>query len=159
MIYAGFWRRLAAYLIDGALLMVAALAMLAPFGGLLAVLHVSGDEVRENPFVLLSAGLMLVGLIVGGLLGRWFYFSSFESSEWQATPGKRLLGMYVADENGKRLSSGRATIRYFARFLNHITFGIGYVLIAFSPRKQGLHDIVASTVVIQRPRVPIAPPQ
>lgn len=151
MAYAGFWRRLLAYFIDSVLLGTVALIALAPFGGILAILHLGDDEVFENPMVVFATGLVGFGLVLAGVIGQWLYYSLFESSIWQATPGKRALGVFVTDEAGQRISFARATGRYLGKILNHITMNIGYLLIAFTKRKQGLHDIVASTLVIKRP--------
>jgi uncharacterized RDD family membrane protein YckC len=80
----------------------------------------------------------------------WLYFAYQESSPAQATLGKRALGIKVTDLQGNRISSARATGRYFAKILSIVTFLIGYIIAAFTARKQALHDLVADTLVVNR---------
>ena len=80
----------------------------------------------------------------------WVYFAAMECSSKQATLGKMTLGIIVTDVDGETLSFGRASARYFAKILSAATLGIGYLLIAFNARKQGLHDLIAGTLVVTR---------
>ena len=80
----------------------------------------------------------------------WFYFAGMESSSYQATPGKQAMGIIVTDLDGNRVSFARATGRHFAEFLSMITFFIGYLMIIFTKKKQGLHDMIANCLVINR---------
>jgi uncharacterized RDD family membrane protein YckC len=88
--------------------------------------------------------------IVGIFFAHWLYEAMMHSSSWQATLGKRALGMIVTDLDGRRLSFGRATGRHFAKWLSAMILGIGFIMVAFAPKKQGLHDMVAGTVVIDQ---------
>jgi len=126
--YAGFWKRVAASLIDGIICAIAG-AMVG------AILGVAGAT-RVAP---------LAGLLIG-----WLYSALLESSPNQATWGKMALGIKVTDLNGERISFGRATGRHFGKILSGLTLGIGYLMVAFTERKQGLHDMVAKTLVIDR---------
>lgn len=121
--YGGFWRRLVAFLIDSILLGVVT-------GSLEAVL---GGESR------------------GGLqtLAGWLYFALMESSRHQATLGKMALGMRVTDLEGERISFLRATGRYFAKILSALILFIGFIMIGFTQKKQGLHDMLAGTLVVR----------
>ena len=85
-----------------------------------------------------------------GLVFGWLYYAYFESSEIQATIGKHLLRIFVTDLNGDRLSFLRASWRWLARISCVLTFGIGYLLILFTPKRQGLHDLFAKTTVLTR---------
>jgi uncharacterized RDD family membrane protein YckC len=80
------------------------------------------------------------------------YYSLMESSPWQATLGKRALGLQVTDLHGNRISFGRATGRYFAKIVSGLTLSIGYLMAGFTRRKQALHDIISECLVIRRPR-------
>jgi len=82
------------------------------------------------------------------LLVWWVYIAAFLSSSWQATPGKRICGLKVVDYNGGRVSFGQATGRYFA-FLPSGMFLIGCLMIAWTARRQGLHDMIAKTLVVK----------
>ena len=81
------------------------------------------------------------------LLVWWIYFAVLHSSTWQASLGKRLLGIKVVDENMNRISFGRATGRYFAEIISALILGIGYLMVGWTKKKQGLHDIIAGTYV------------
>lgn len=92
---------------------------------------------------------LLSGFIIGLLtfFVPWLYFTVMESSEYQATLGKRMLRLSVTDLRGKRISFARANGRYFAKILSGAIFGIGYLMVAFTQNKQGLHDILAGCLV------------
>jgi len=70
-----------------------------------------------------------------------------ESSSYQATLGKMIFGMKVTDLNGNRISFERATGRHFAKWLSGLVLCIGYIMVGFTERKQGLHDLLAGTLV------------
>jgi uncharacterized RDD family membrane protein YckC len=131
VIYAGFWRRVFAKLIDGCLLLA----------GLLVLSHVVGQ-----PGVLLrDDGLPGVAVALVGLL----YEAFFESSRWQATPGKRVVGIQVTDLEGQRIGFGRAALRHVAQFLSALCLMLGYLMGAFTRRRRCLHDLIAGTLVVR----------
>jgi len=82
----------------------------------------------------------------------WIYFATLQSSSWQATVGKKTLGIKVVDKNGGRISFGTATVRYFGKSLSGIIFCIGYMMAGWTKKKQGLHDMIASTYVVKETR-------
>jgi uncharacterized RDD family membrane protein YckC len=98
---------------------------------------------------LAGAGEGYLGNIAGIVVG-WLYFALMESSEKQATLGKQALGIQVTGLDGERITFGRATGRHFAKWLSSITLGIGYIMAAFTERKQCLHDMVANCLVVNR---------
>ncbi len=75
----------------------------------------------------------------------------FEASAWQATPGKRILRLYVTDLNGQRVTFARAAARNFAKIISSLTFLVGYLVAGFTEKKQALHDILAGCLVLRRP--------
>src|SRR6185503_12528829 len=98
-----------------------------------------------------SIFLMYAVVIFGG----WLYQTLMESSKLQATLGKMALGLRVTDLDGNRISWGRANARYFASILSMMTLYIGYIMAAFTQKKQALHDMVAGTLVLgQQSSVP-----
>lgn len=99
---------------------------------------------------LVSIAAMSVLPAIGSLLAGWAYFAGFETSPWQATPGKRLLGIRVVDVNGVPLRAGRASLRYLCRFLSALPLGGGYIMAAFTQHRQALHDLLAGTRVVMR---------
>lgn len=85
----------------------------------------------------------------GALVVRGLYWVLLESSSLQATLGKKLLGMVVTDEIGHRLSPRQALVRYLGRLFCELTLGVGYLLLLFDERRQGLHDRLARTFVLR----------
>jgi uncharacterized RDD family membrane protein YckC len=94
----------------------------------------------------MATGLGL-GLMSVSIIGSWAYYALMESSSMQATLGKKALGMIVTDLEGRRVSLGKATGRFFGKILSGLILGIGYIMIGFTERKQGLHDMLAGTLV------------
>ena len=136
-LYAGFWRRVGAYLIDYLVLTAAALVVAFAFGVVLAFAG-STDEVVDGFAMLLA------------FFGSWLYYAVLQSGPRRATLGKQAVGIQVTDLKGRRISFGRATGRYFASWLSSLTLGIGYVMAAFTARRQTLHDMIAGTVVVHK---------
>jgi len=145
--YAGFWIRLVAYLLDSVVcLLGAGVVALVLF----AVLSVPLAAVRSGDAgVQLAAlgGVFALGILA--LAGGWLYYALFECSSWQATPGKRILGMKVTGLDGRPISFGRASGRFWSKFLSNILY-LGFIMIGFSDQKQGLHDMIAGTLVLRR---------
>ena len=81
---------------------------------------------------------------------QWLYFSLTESSSWQATLGKKALGLTVTDLEGRRIGFGRATGRYFAKYLSTLILFIGWLMAGFTEKKQALHDMMAGTLVLRK---------
>jgi uncharacterized RDD family membrane protein YckC len=95
--------------------------------------------------LLIFLGIVVLFVIV------WLYFAKLESSEAQATWGKRALSIFVTDANGQRMTFGRASGRFFAKIITGmIPFGIGYIMAGFTAKKQALHDMIAGTLVWRR---------
>lgn len=141
--FAGFWIRAFAFGIDIAMSM--GLAMLLAFvaGMVLAVsLFVSQPSSPES----LAAATQNYSVAVIVVIS-WLYFTVAESSRWQATPGKKLLGLRVVDDGGQRVGFTRANGRYWSKAVSWIILGIGFVMVGLSSQKQGLHDRLAGTFV------------
>ena len=88
--------------------------------------------------------LQLVSLVV-----TWLYFALMESSARGATVGKMAVGLRVVTEQGDRLSFLNATGRFFAKLISAIILCIGFLMVVFTDRKRGLHDMIASTLVVK----------
>ncbi|MEM7769443.1 MAG: RDD family protein [Cyanobacteria bacterium P01_E01_bin.6] len=141
MNYASFWERFAAALLDGIIMNI--LSYLAGFiVGLVIGVAGGGSDAAAALATLLGA---VVGLVIG-----WLYSAIQESSKYQATLGKRALGIVVTDLDGGRISFMQATGRYFAKILSGLILLIGYIMAAFTERKQALHDMLASTLVVKK---------
>jgi uncharacterized RDD family membrane protein YckC len=139
--YGGFWIRVAAAIIDAVILRVVVAPVGMVFGGLRLAGMMSG--IPHAGLRLLGGGVSFILL----LFGSWLYGAFMESSSYQATLGKMILGMKVTDLNGNRISFERATGRHFAKWLSAIILCIGYIMVGLTERKQGLHDLLAGTLV------------
>ncbi len=140
--YGGFWWRVLAYFIDYILLQIAVSAVAGLLGigaGISVAMLQSGED------LLASTAFLTSGLF--SIVASWLYFALMESSAMQATVGKLAVGLVVTDQSGQRISFARATGRYFAKILSAMVMMIGFVMVAFTGRKQGLHDLVAGTLV------------
>src|ERR1700693_2550295 len=139
--YGGFWIRVVAAIIDAIILRIVVAPVGMIFGGLGMAGMMSGIPHRGLRF--LGGGITIILLI----FGSWLYEAFMESSSYQATLGKMIFGMKVTDLNGNRISFERATGRHFAKWLSGMILGIGYIMVGFTERKQGLHDLLAGTLV------------
>ena len=88
--------------------------------------------------------------MISTYLTVWVYFAAFEASAWQATLGKRILGLRVIGIDGSRLSFPRAFLRQVAKVLSALPLQAGFLLAIFTPRRQALHDLIARTLVVRR---------
>ena len=154
--YAGFWLRFVAYIIDSIIVGVAFMALFIPFAmvtGLAAVL--SGIHPGQNPKeigALLGPTFFLgiFSLAALAFLGGWIYHAKMESSSWQATLGKKALNLRVTDMNGNRVTFNRATGRHFAKLITGlIPLGVGFILAGLTEKRQALHDMLASCLVLR----------
>jgi len=146
-IYAGFWLRFVAYVVDALILAGPGMLILFLFEHTL-VLPVFRPQFR-GPWGIIGLGGRgpLVELVLA-----WLYFALMESSTYRATPGKMLLGLVVTDTEGRPLTFGRATGRFFGKLLSRLTLGIGYVMAGLTEKKQALHDMLANALVVRKDR-------
>ena len=162
--YAGFWWRVLAWAIDSTILSAIAVLLHQLLGG--GALGMIG--VHPSP-----GGLLNVGYVTGGvtttaalppnawqlrppspvnlvsLLVPITYYALLESSRWQATVGKRVCRLRVTRLDGQRISLPRALGRYLGKFVSAFILGIGFLMVAWTQRKQGLHDLMADTLVVR----------
>jgi uncharacterized RDD family membrane protein YckC len=136
--YAGFWRRAGAYLIDA--------VILSAVTQILSV--VTGIDGNPPPNVVPTPEEILMTFIYIAI--AWLYFALLESSSKQATVGKMAIGLIVTDEDGKRVSFARATGRFFAKIISAIILLIGYLMVIWTKKRQGLHDMMARTLVLRK---------
>jgi len=151
IVYAGFWLRLVAYLIDSVIINVVFFGAALLIGLVLGLLlGLTGQAVQDgsdsaNAIKGIIAAFIYIALIVA----VWLYFALMESGAWQATVGKKILGLKVTTMEGRRIGFGQASGRFFGKILSGITFMIGYIMAGFTPRKQALHDMIAGTLVVR----------
>lgn len=129
VVYAGFWERFGAFFID--------LIILSVVGVVLGLIL---DDPRDKYFTTSN----YIGIVID-----WLYYALQESGPGQATVGKRALGIKVTSLTGERISFANATGRHFAKFLSGIVLFIGYLMVIWDDKKQGLHDKLAGTLVVK----------
>jgi uncharacterized RDD family membrane protein YckC len=135
--------RFAAFFIDQILLAM----LFFPLGVVLGIVLVASNGGRPPDPATEAAVQLAINVLA--IFVTWFYFAFMESSSFQATFGKMAVGLRVTDLNGERLSFGHATGRFFAKILSNLTCCIGYLMILTSDKRQGLHDSVAKTLVLE----------
>lgn len=141
--YAGFWVRFGAAVVDAFVLGVP--AFLAA-GALVAVIGAAADP-----------ALLVLTVYVVPILASWLYFAGMESGARSATLGKRAFHLQVLSaDRQERIGFGRASARFFGRYLSMLVLYIGYLMQPFTARRQALHDLVAGTVVVSRKPAPVA---
>ena len=136
---AGFLKRMVAIIIDFFILTFVTFALMFTIGFFIGGI-LSNPEAMQK---INSFGMLIDVVIV------WLYFALQESGEAQATVGKRVMSIYVTSKAGERLSFAQATIRYFSKYLSSILM-VGFIMAAFTKNKQGLHDLIADTLVVNR---------
>lgn len=124
--YAGFWIRVGAYLIDFVLLYIV---------NFIIALALSDSPVLAT----------ILNLIVGVC-----YFGFLESSEHQATLGKMAVGIKVGDNRGNQISFMNAMGRYFAKIISALLLCIGFMMVGWDEKNQGIHDKLADTYVFYK---------
>jgi uncharacterized RDD family membrane protein YckC len=141
---AGFWLRAAALLIDATILGCVYLVLAPMFRPPLPrdYLDYSTTHFLANMAFAAGWAAMLYEVCA------WLYFAACESSSFQATLGKYILGLRVCDIDCKALSFRRATLRYWSKALSTMTFGIGFMMAGWTHDKQALHDKIAGTLVV-----------
>ncbi len=119
MIYAGFWIRFAAMIVDVIIMFIPAIAINAAI-----------------PYV-------------GSFLCSVMYYPIFEASPLKATPGKIIMGLSVVNATGGQVTFKQAFIRYFMKTVSALILGIGYLMNLFTEKKQTLHDMAAEVYVVK----------
>jgi len=132
-IYASSWKRVLSLYIDIGIVFL-------PIVVILKLFRVLGGLMVTEELEFLIAVLVLI------------YFTIFESSSKQATPGKLLLGIVVSDFKGNRISLLRAVLRNLCKVLTFLTFLIGYTMAGFTKKRQALHDIITGCQVMNKPQ-------
>lgn len=133
-IYGGFWRRFFAFFIDIVVVVIILEILLRILG--YPTESEANITFRQN-------GLQNFAILTA-------YFVLMEISSLQGTIGKMVFGLKVTNENGKRISFLKSLIRNVSKLISSLILNIGFLMIAFTKRKQGLHDIIAKCLVVKR---------
>ncbi|MBK7650090.1 MAG: RDD family protein [Flammeovirgaceae bacterium] len=153
--YAGFWLRFVAVIIDGIIIGVVQSFLIVPIlatAGFSFASGIQSGEMSEAEAIGMIATVMatmgttiLISYTIGIL-----YFTFMESSKFQATVGKLALGLIVTDLNGGKLDFTKALVRSLCKIISSMILYIGYIMAGFTDKKQGLHDIIAGTLVVKK---------
>lgn len=154
--YAGFWLRFVAYIIDYIIIYVVQSFIFIPVLGLLGITFASNMQNVENMSEAEALGMIGSIMAVAGATALLttviaiLYWSLMESSKFQATVGKLALGLKVTDMEGKNLDLTKSLIRNVCKIISGMIIFIGYIMAGFTEKKQGLHDIIAGTLVVKK---------
>ena len=154
--FAGFWLRFVAYIIDTVIIYALQSFIFLPIFGLLGISFASRADEFENMYEAEAMGA--IGAMVGASSAVFLlstviallYWSLMESSKYQATVGKLALGLKVTDMDGKSLDFVKALVRNLCKIISGMIMCIGYIMAGFTEKKQGLHDIIANTLVVKK---------
>ncbi len=176
--YAGFFRRFFASALDNIILIIAAgllgkiilnnkflpddiINSIGAFGwwiawgafstttGIFGIIFLILIGLNRGGFENSSYMVLLIFVLFTTIL-KWFYFTRLESLPIKATFGKKIMGIVITDLNGNPISFSRANGRYFAKTISLITLLIGFIMAAFTKKKQALHDKIAATLVVKK---------
>lgn len=155
--YAGFWQRFGAWVIDLLVLIIPYFilfyALHGPdaFRSLMEQMQAHAGASAETAVALREYSMATMPIAVIWIFIGFAYYALFECSNWQATPGKRALHLRVTTLEGQRLTLARSAARNAVRLVNLVIWVIpfaSYLAVAWTPRKQGLHDLLARTLVL-----------
>jgi uncharacterized RDD family membrane protein YckC len=155
-VYAGLGRRLIAFIVDFILVLIAggiAIALFSLSNGLkyayfMTVSGVSYHDLTEAGTLDAALGPIVAAFGILFIVVPWLYFAGFESSRSQATPGKVLMSLVVTDLEGNKPSFARTTLRFFGKYISTLIIFIGFLMIGFTKKHQGLHDRIAGCLVL-----------
>jgi uncharacterized RDD family membrane protein YckC len=153
--YAGFWLRFVAFIIDSIIIGCVRAFVIVP------ILAAMGIGISQNmptnmddpgammPFIAsmmaLAGVVSLISMVITVL-----YYAILESSNMQASIGKLALGLVVLDESGQKIDFSKALIRNLGKIVSSMILFIGFIMAGFTDKKQGLHDIIAKTIVVKK---------
>ena len=154
LFYAGFWLRFVAYLIDFVILGIVYVVLIVVVifaSGVAAMLRNLPENPTPDMFLRGAFLLAILALVAITTVITWIYYAWMESSPSQGTLGKMAMGLIVTDMQYRPVSFARASGRFFARFITRlIPLWIGYIMAGFTAKKQALHDMIASCLVLRK---------
>jgi uncharacterized RDD family membrane protein YckC/ribosomal protein L40E len=149
----GFWRRLAAYIIDGIFIYIASDLILAVVLFIVSLINPSFGKGFSVTNLLLNPDTATLPtwywwVLFGALIVDIAYWTI--AVGWKGrTVGKLMLGIKVVRTDGSRVGYWRAFARFWSYYLCWLTFGVGFLVIAWNRRNRGLHDLICDTMVIK----------
>lgn len=149
IVYAGFWKRFAAYVIDSFVVGAVNYAIAIPIS-LFAAVGLGASATPDNPFgsgaaIALIGVMYLIQILLPGI-----YFGWMQASRHQASLGKMAIGIKVTRGDGAPIQFWRGFGRYYATILSSLILLIGFIMAGFTERKQALHDMICDTLVVDK---------
>jgi len=138
--FASFWIRLGAHIIDNVLTLLLLTVAALIFSIVIVAIHGDGAEEWARANANIIGVIEFVPIIA--------YYAYFSAGPWQATPGKRICGIYVIRTNGARLDAPFGALRYLTYFLSALPLGLGFLMPLWTKERKALHDIVCGTRVV-----------
>jgi uncharacterized RDD family membrane protein YckC len=154
--YAGFWQRFLALVIDSILIGIVRSILVVPILaaiGLSFASNIQDFDTADSGDIIAMVGAIVAAFMAMAAISAVIsvlYFSFMESSRYQASVGKLALGLVVTDMEGNRIDFGKALLRNVGKLVSSAILFIGYILAAFTDKKQALHDMIASTLVVKK---------
>lgn len=156
-VYAGFWLRFVAYLLDYIVIYIIQAFVFIPILGVLGMSMAASAGFDFSSFndedmigwIIAMISAIIIGAIIAFII-QVLYFSIMESSKYQATFGKMALGLIVTDTDGKRLDLGKSLLRNLGKIVSAFIMMIGYIMAGFTDKKQALHDMIAGALVVKK---------
>lgn len=150
IVYAGFWRRVAAYQLDSLIIGTLSYILILPIAMMMG-LGSAGLASQSDPEAMLAMMMpMLVVMYLVMFAAQASYFAWMHARPAQATLGKMAVGIKVVRPDGSRISFWRGIGRWFGLLLSALPLCIGFLMAAFTDRKQALHDMACDTLVVDR---------
>jgi uncharacterized RDD family membrane protein YckC len=146
-VYASFGTRFLELIVDSVITVVAGGIAVGALG--VAIGFASAANGESTVDIKSSVDAYNPLFVAAGVVTNWLYYSLMESSPYQATLGKKWFQLRVTDVAGNRISFGRASTRFWSKYISAVILGIGYIMAAFDDRHQALHDKIASTLVVR----------
>lgn len=154
--YAGFWKRAIAFIIDSIVIsipttMIAVPLMFFQFKNMMSAFMQGENTSAEAAFgaIMQFYGLVIL-LNVVGIIICWLYNALMESGKKQATLGKMAMGIKVVGADGGRITFARATGRAFGKYISFAIMYFGCYMAGFTKHRQALHDLIATTYVVDK---------
>jgi len=144
-VYAGFWIRFLASFIDSFLLVVFLGFVLYQFFGINVVLaEIPYDEIKSHALLYTYIAIQNIFPLI---IVIYFWM------RYKATPGKMICGLEIINNHtGKRIGFFRSLVRWFSYIISIAPFFLGYFWVFVDKEKRTFHDIIAGTVVIEKPK-------
>lgn len=152
IVYAGFWRRVAAYQLDSFILGIASYIVIIPFAMIIGIGGQYASTLQQDDpsafFMSIVPMMILMYLLIFAI--QAVYFAWMHSRPAQATLGKMAVGIKATNADGTRISFGKGILRWLSMFVSALLLGFGFLMAGFTDRKRALHDIMCDTVVVDR---------